>query len=328
MRLIFFGSGEFGLPSFEHLARRHEVVGVVTQPDRPAGRKRQLTATPVAAWAEARGTAVWRIEDVNANDVVNRIAQLQADAAVVIAFGQKLSDALIAAAGRLVVNLHASLLPRFRGAAPINHAMLAGDARTGVSVISLASRMDAGLIYAQSSTEIVPTETAGELHDRLAQLGPAVLDSVLTQFERGGLAGQAQDESRATRAPKLSRADAVVDFAASADQVARRIRGLSPWPGVTAAWHPAESAESAGGGSPVQLKLLRAVAVNTQAAEKMAAGRVVRVGDELWVAAGAGVVRVLELQPPGKRPMSADAFCRGHAIAVGDRFASMAEADG
>ncbi len=321
MRLVFFGSGEFGLPSFAHLARGHEVAAVVSQPDRPAGRRRQLTPTPVAAWAQTQGIDPHRVEDVNTDPFVDGIAALRADAAVVIAFGQKLSDRLIGGAGRLVVNLHASLLPRFRGAAPINHAILAGDAQTGVSVISLASRMDAGLIYAQAQTPIGPAETAGELHDRLALLGPAVLEQVLADFAAGHLVGRPQDESRATRAPKLSRADGGVDFTRPAAEVAARIRGLSPWPGVTVQWrsedHPCP---------PVALKLLRAVAgpaSGRTGPDAPAPGMVMDIGDGLRVAAGDGTVDILELQPPGKRPMAADAFCRGHGMRVGDRLSSV-----
>jgi methionyl-tRNA formyltransferase len=252
MRVIYFGSGEFGLPTFAHLASRHEVAAVVTQPDRPAGRKRKMTPTPVAAWAEDAGLQVFRCEDANDPAVVARIAALRARVAVVIAFGQKLSPALIDAAGELVVNLHASLLPRFRGAAPIQHAILAGERETGVSVISLAARMDAGLIYAQAATPISPTETAGELHDRLALLGPDVVDQVLRDFEAGQLRGRSQDETHVSRAGKLSRADAAIDFAQPADLVCRQIRAMSPWPGVAARWRPNRPLEpgESGGGAP------------------------------------------------------------------------------
>jgi methionyl-tRNA formyltransferase len=320
MRLIFFGSGAFGLPTFEHLAARHEVAMVVTQPDRPAGRKRRMTSTPVAAWAEARGLPVLRCEDANDPAVVARLAALSPRASVVIAFGQKLGEPLIAAAGELVVNLHASLLPKFRGAAPINHAILAGERETGVSVISLASRMDAGLIYARVATPIEATESAGELHDRLALLGPDAVEQVLTDFEAGRLHGQKQDETRVTRAPKLSRVDDHVDFSQSAEQVCRRILGLNPWPGVTVHW-----LDASGRREPVTLKLLRAQpgAAGAQAgspAGVVSAGVVVESGDRLLLAAGQGLVEILELQPQGRRAMSAAAFCQGHGVRAGDRF--------
>ena len=212
MRLILLGSGAFGLPTFKHLHAHHDVCAVISQPDRPAGRKRQLTATPVAQWAADVGLPTFKPDDANAPQTVAQLAAYKADAAVVIAFGQKLSPLLIDALGRLVVNLHASLLPKYRGAAPINWAMIHGEQATGVSVISLAQKMDAGLIYATAQTPIDPLETAGELHDRLAALGPAVVSDVLRAFADGSLRGVPQDERLATRAPKLSKADGHVDF--------------------------------------------------------------------------------------------------------------------
>ncbi len=317
MRLIFFGSGEFGLPTFEHLASRHEIAAVVTQPDRPAGRRRRLTPTPVAAWADAAGFPVIRCGNVNEDALVARIAALRAKASVVIAFGQKLGQPLIAAAGEPVVNLHASLLPKYRGAAPINHAILAGERETGVSVISLASRMDAGLIYAQAATPIGPTETAGELHDRLALLGPAVVEKVLADCLAGRLRGVPQDDTQATRAPRLSRADDRIDFTLPAEQVCRRILGLSPWPGVTVQW-----VDPSGRRGPVTLKLLRARAAPPHtAAPGGPAGVVIEADERLVLGAGGGAVEILEVQPEGGRPMSAAAFRQGHRIQPGDRFA-------
>ncbi len=205
MRLIFLGSGEFGLPTLRRLHEHHAIAAVVSQPDRPAGRRRQDTPTPIAAWAQTTGITVLKPMDVNAPDVVSQLTALKPDAAVVIAFGQKLGDPLIAGLGGLAVNLHASLLPKLRGAAPINWAILNGERETGVTIISLAQRMDAGLIYAQQATPIDPRETAGELHDRLAQLGPSLIESVLAQWKEGKLAGRAQDEAHATRGPNSPR---------------------------------------------------------------------------------------------------------------------------
>ena len=172
MRLILLGSGEFGLPTFESLAADHDIALVISQPDRPAGRTRQLTPMPVAAWAAEAGLSVATTDNVNTADFTDRVRALNADAAVVIAFGQKLSPAFIDALGSLTVNLHSSLLPKFRGAAPINRAMMAGETTTGITVIALAQKMDAGEIFGRATTDISPTETAGELHDRLAAMGP------------------------------------------------------------------------------------------------------------------------------------------------------------
>lgn len=312
MRIIYFGSGEFGLPTLRWLVGTHEVVQVVTQPDRPAGRHRHLTATPIGAWAAEHSLPVLKAEDVNQPEVVEAARALNADAAVVIAFGQKLSEALIEAAGRLVVNLHASLLPRYRGAAPINHAMLNCERETGVSVISLAQRMDAGMIYAQASLAIDPRETAGELHDRLAELGPGVMERVLRDFQAGTLVGQKQDESQATRAPKLSKADGWVDFSATAEQVRCRIHGLTPWPGVRVLWRSKATGRE-------QELLLRRVADEPNFAAFAPPGTVL---EGLRIATGNGAIQLLEVQPPGKPTMAATDFARGHAITPGDQFIS------
>ena len=236
MRLIFLGSGEFGLPVLGDLRSRHELVGVMTQPDRPAGRRRQMTPTAVAQWATERGITVWKVEDVNEPSIVERVTSMGVDGGVVIAFGQKLGEALIESLGGLAVNLHASLLPKYRGAAPISWAMIRGERETGLSVIGLAQRMDAGLVYGQVGTSIDPLETAGELHDRLSQMGPGLIEQVLSRFESGQLTGEAQDGAFVSKAPKLSKADGYVDFDADAEEVRCRVHGLTPWPGARVTW--------------------------------------------------------------------------------------------
>ena len=222
MRLLFLGSGEFGLPTLQSLSEKHTLAAVISQPDKPAGRKRVLTPTPIAQWALDHNTKLLRYDNINTPEAIAEVAALQADAAIIIAFGQKLSPPLIDALGKLAVNLHSSLLPRFRGAAPINAAILAGDSETGACVISLAQKMDAGLIYASAKTPIDPLETAGELHDRLSQFGPALIDKVLADFTAGTLHGQTQDETKATRAPKLSKDDSWIDVATTAEEIRRR----------------------------------------------------------------------------------------------------------
>ncbi|MBL8757990.1 MAG: methionyl-tRNA formyltransferase, partial [Phycisphaerae bacterium] len=249
MRIVFFGSGEFGLPTLAALARGHEVTGVVSQPDRPAGRGGALTPTPIATWAKVNlpGVPLVRSERVSAGEDLARVRALPADAWVVIAFGQKLSAGLLE--GKRAVNLHASLLPRWRGAAPINAAVMAGDAETGNSVITLAERMDAGLVLAQSRRAIEPSVTAGELHDLLSADGPALVLGVLADLGGAIARGAVQDESRATRAPKLSRADAWVDWGRPAREVRARIHGLTPWPGVSVTIGGAGGVGAAGGGA-------------------------------------------------------------------------------
>ena len=237
MRLVLFGAGAFGLPTFEKLHAEHEVLAVFTQPSRPAGRKRVVTPTPVGAWANEQGLPCFEVADANDPAVVAQVAELSPDASVVIAFGQKLSPELIAAMGELAVNLHSSLLPKYRGAAPIHWAVINGDAETGVSVIGLAQRMDAGAMYAQLTTPIDSMETSGELHDRLAaDLGPDAVAGVLDDLAAGSLTPMEQDHAAATRARKFTKADGTVAFDQPAAAVRARVHGLNPWPGCRVTW--------------------------------------------------------------------------------------------
>lgn len=302
MRLAFFGSGAFGLPTLQALGARHELAMVVSQPDRPAGRGGKLTPTPIAAWAaeHAPGAPLLRPERINQAGVVGSIRDCRAEAWVVIAFGQKLGRALLA--DRFAINLHASLLPRWRGAAPINAAILAGDAVTGNSVITLAERMDTGLVLAQTTRDIKPDLTAGQLHDLLASDGPEVVLRVLEAFAAGTTQGAQQEESLVTLAPKLSRADAWVDFALPADHCRRRINGLSPWPGVQARI------------GERTVKLLRVTPEGTGL--RAAPGTLVEPGEGL-VACGEGLLRLLEVQPAGGKPMRWADFARGQSLQPG-----------
>ena len=233
MDLVYFGSGAFGLPTLKTLVESHQVRAIVTQPDRPAGRGKALTPTPIGQWAveSAPDVPLLKPKDVNADEVVARVRAFEAEAWVVIAFGQKLSAALLE--GVFSMNLHASLLPRWRGAAPINWAIIAGDDETGNSVITLAHLMDAGLVLGQSRREITGRETAGEMHDALAADGPALVEEVLEAKSAGMLMPVEQDERKVTLAPKLSSADRWVDVAQPAAACQRRIHGLTPWPGVS-----------------------------------------------------------------------------------------------
>lgn len=313
MRVVFFGSGEFGLPTLRVLHEAHDVALVVSQPDRPAGRHRQLTPTPVAQWAAGHQLPLITPARVNAPEVVEQIKAAAADVNVVVAFGQKIGDALIASPrlGRTAtVNLHASLLPAYRGAAPINWAMLKGETVTGNTVFSLVDRMDAGDVLGMQSTPVDPLETAGELHDRLAEMGaPLVLD-VLDQLKSGTARPQPQDELKATLAPKLSRADGVVDFTTSALHVAHRVHALTPWPGVTAWW-------SAAPGGQRKALLLRRVRPLTDRLHNAEPGTMLEDG---LVATGDGAVQLLEVQPPGKRTMKWEEFRRGADVPIGAMF--------
>lgn len=307
----FLGAGAFGLPSLEALRARFDVPFVVSQLDRPAGRGRSSTPTPISqALIDRPGPALLRTMSINTPQIEEAIAAFKPDALVVIAFGQKIGPRLLA--DTFAVNLHASLLPRWRGAAPINRAMIAGDERTGVSVISLAERMDAGEVHALRATEIDPGETAGELHDRLATLGVEPLLEVVERYCRGGvIESTPQDETLVTAAPKLSREEGTVDFQQPAAAVRARIHGLSPWPGC----------DVLAGGKRLRLKRAGSEACSSDAA----AGTLLGGG---LVVCGEGGVRLLEVQPPGKATMTWDAFQHGRAIELGTVFTPIEAASG
>lgn len=331
MKLLYLGSGEFGLPTLRQLHEQHELVAVVTQPDRPAGRKRRLTPTPIAQWAQQQGVTVFKSDDVNTADFISRIAALQVDAGIVIAFGQKLSPQLIAGMGRLAVNLHASLLPKYRGAAPINWAMIQGETVTGVSVIGLAQKMDAGEIYATASLDIDPRETAGELHDRLAQLGPQVVCKVLDDLAGNRLRPLPQKDEKATRAPKLTKADGTVDFDMPAAAVRCRIHGLTPWPGCRVNWFCQQTGKS-------DVLILRRAAVLDsvpgfihrwfEAHGQPQPGTVlpqniIACGNDITCENPHAFLRLLEVQGPGTTVMTSDAFSLGHHLGPGDRLTTI-----
>jgi methionyl-tRNA formyltransferase len=306
MRLVYFGSGVFGLPTLHRLVDAHEVLLVVTQPDRPAGRKQRLTPTPIAQFAADRGIPTIKPESPNEPGVIEDIRGRGAEAFIVIAYAHKLGPDLIG--DTFALNLHASLLPKYRGAAPINWAMINGERQTGLSIITLAQTMDAGSILAQRITEIDPMETAGELHDRLAEMGPDLVLETLDRHRAGTLDPQPQDDSAATRAPRLSKADGTVSFDQPAEAVRCRVHGLTPWPGCTVMLDDAP------------LRLLRVEEVPAEGPLPGAAG-VVR--EDLTVACNPGAVRLLSVQPPGGKSMTFQAYCNGHQVSPGAKVRFM-----
>jgi methionyl-tRNA formyltransferase len=302
MRLVFFGSGAFGLPTLERLLVEHDVELVVTQPDRPARRGRALTPTPIGARAAEARLPVITPERVNEPEAIARIRTVGADAWVVIAYGHKLGPTLLE--GVFAINLHASLLPKYRGAAPINWAMIEGETETGVSVITLAHAMDAGDVLARRAAPIDPMETAGELHDRLADIGVGAVLDTLERHAAGTLEAEPQAKDAVSLAPKLRKADGVVSFDQPAARVRCRVHGLTPWPGCTVTI------------GDERLKLLRVEEVEAPPD----AGPPGTVHDDATVACAPGAVRLLAVQPPGGRSMSFAAYCRGRAVPAGARI--------
>lgn len=307
LRIIFAGSGEFGLPTLRSLLEEQEqIVMVVSQPDRPAGRGRKLTPTPVGRFALERGLPLLRTEDINTETLP------PADLMLVIAFGQKIAPQIVRHPRLGSINLHASLLPKYRGAAPINWAILDGQTVTGNSVIRLAQKMDAGDILGQAQMPIGPVETAGELHDRLAVAGARLVREVLQQLASGRATETPQDESQASSAPKLTREASRIDWGRGAKQIACQIRGLYPWPGCRVRVVDRQGQDRG------RLTLVRA-----------------RVGGEATrppgfiepggrICAGDGrTVEILEVQPEGRCAMSIAAYRNGHPWEDGMRLESL-----
>ncbi|MEI7836113.1 MAG: methionyl-tRNA formyltransferase [Planctomycetota bacterium] len=312
MRIVFCGSGGFAVPSLRALAgSRHEVPYVVTQPARPAGRGGKVRPTPVAVAAGELGLTLVECLNINEPQMVETIRSHKPDVIYVADFGQMVRVGARQAAGIGAFNLHGSVLPELRGAAPVNWAIIRRHRQTGVSFFSLVDRMDAGEVYATAHTPVGCDETAEELHDRLADMGAQMGLKVLDELEAGTARGIAQDESKATMAPKLTKEDGRLDFTVSADALAGRINGTCPWPGGQATL-----ASKDGRVTPVTIA--RAMAQSGGAG--LSPGE---LDPEMMVAAGIGRVQVLEIQPAGKKRMPWKAFLNGHRLAPGDRFVSV-----
>jgi methionyl-tRNA formyltransferase len=300
-RLVFAGSSDFAVPSLEALAEGGwELAAVLTQPDRPAGRRRRLTPTPVAARARELGIPVQAPATLRAPAAVEALGSLRPEVLVVVDYGLILPPAVLALPPAGCINGHASLLPRWRGAAPIQHAILAGDTATGVSIMLMDKGLDTGPVYKMQSLPIGESETGGELRARLAQLCASLLRETLPAIVAGEMAAEPQDESRATYAGKLDPAMAELDWANPAGDLARRIRAFSPRPGAWTPWRGE------------RLKLHRAIPL---AERQGSPGQVWRAGPAgVDVAAGEGSVRVLELQAPGGRVLGARDFLNSRAM--------------
>jgi methionyl-tRNA formyltransferase len=312
MRVVMIGTGDFATPTFRALlGSRHEVAGLVTNPDRPSGRERE-TVRPIKQLAVERGVPVFQPESINTPEGAAGVRALRPELLVVADYGQILSAEVLDAAPHGGINVHGSLLPKYRGAAPIAWAIYHGEPRTGVTIIRMSTRMDAGDILAQEGLDILPGETAGELEARLAPLGARLALAVIDQIEAGTARGVKQDPAQVTKAPKLTKEHGLIDWARTAEQVCNQVRAMQPWPTAYTFWHRP-------GKPPVRLIVVKAVALPGAGAGDQPPGTVVS-GDELVVAAGEGLVKLVSVQPAGRRPMSAEEFLRGHRVTAGDRF--------
>ncbi len=309
LRIIYFGTPEFAVPTLRGLLDAGEsVVALVSQPDRPKGRGHQLQPTPTKLVAAEHGVPVWQPERLRDPAFLDLVRSVAPDLGVVAAYGRLLPDELLQIPRLGMINVHASLLPRWRGAAPVHRAVIAGDAETGVTIMRVVKELDAGAMFATVTREIEPDETSVDVERGLAASGAALLLEVVHQIAGGTAVETAQDASQATYAAKITKEEGRVDWSLPAERLHNLVRGLQPWPLVSGRINETRV-------------LLHRTALST-AVTPDKPGTIVRAeGDRLEIAAGDGrVLRVLTLQPEGKRAMSAREFLSGRAVVPGARI--------
>ena len=304
------GTPRFALPSLQILIDRKEtVIGVVTQPDRPAGRGQQVVMPPVKELAASQGIAVYQPRKVREEQFIEQARTLTPDLIVVVAFGQILPRALLDIPPMGCVNVHASLLPAYRGAAPINRALINGETVTGVTIMLLDEGMDTGDILLQQAVAILPGDTTATLHDRLAESGAALLGEALDERAGNGWTRIVQVHARATYAPILKKEDGLIQWSKSAREIHNQVRGMNPWPGSFTFFRGK------------LLKIYHAGVLEKNAAA--APGKITAVSDQgVEVAAGSGVLLIQQLQLEGKKKMPAGEFIKGQGIKAGEEFVS------
>ncbi len=315
MRIIIMGTGPFAVPMLKAiLAAGHDVLVVVTRPTRPARGRKQPPPNPMRDAAEFAGVEVWAPESINAPESVERLQALEADLMVVCDYGQILSREALATAPLGGINLHGSLLPKYRGAAPVQWAVMNGETTTGITVIHMTPRLDGGPLLVQLETPIEPHETAATLEPRLAQLGaPAVLQAIdmLVDWDGESVLGDLQDPEQVTKAPRLTKKHGAIDWTRSATEIVNIHRGVQPWPGSFTVWDRGQQP-------------LRLIVSDMQVYQTDQLGEpgevIVSEGETLVVACGQGSIQLLKVQPAGKRLMSAEEFLRGYQLAPGVRF--------
>jgi methionyl-tRNA formyltransferase len=320
MKLIFMGTPEFAVPSLKRLlADGHTVAAVFTQPDKPAGRGKHLHTPPIKRLALEHGIAVYQPAKIKTNEDVRAVFEsLQPDACIVAAYGKILPEWLLQIPRWGCINVHASLLPRYRGAAPINWAIAGGERQTGVTIMQMDAGMDTGPMLARSSIAIGDTETAPELSTRLAELGAALLSETLPKIERGEITAEPQNNDEATYAPMLKREDGLLDWQWTATEISNRVRAFQPWPGIYTML----------GGARLHIWRARQEAADSSAAASNqtadAPGTILRIDKAgLVVSCAAGTTLCIEeCQIEGKRRVAAREFANGMRLKIGDRIGS------
>jgi methionyl-tRNA formyltransferase len=321
MQVIMMGTGPFAVPTFRALLRtRHAVPLLVTRPIRTHRGKSVEPVSPIREIGLEHGVAIFDPEDVNSPDSQAELARLGADLMVVCDYGQILSPAALATARLGGINLHASLLPTYRGAAPINWAIYNGDTETGVTIIHMTPRIDAGPCIAQTRVAIGPDETAAELEPRLAEIGAGLVCESIDLLESGAAKAIPQDASSASKAPRLKKTDGAIDWSRAASAIRNQIRAMEPWPKTYTFWHRADG--------PAARLMLGPATVENIAASSTPGVVIEASGDRLVIAAGKDALRPASVQPSGKRLMPVAEFLRGYRVRVGDWFGPEDAADG
>ena len=310
--VVFMGSPEFAVPSLAALAEAgHNVVGVYSQPDRPAGRGRRLTPSAVKVWALVHGLKVLEPRTLRSPDVVAELREIAPDIVVVAAYGKILPEAILMVPCKGVLNVHPSMLPKYRGASPIAAAMLAGETATGVTIMLVDAEMDTGPLLAQRPSPVSRDDTADSLERRLATEGAALLVDTVSRWLRGEITPMPQDPAAATYSRKLTKEDGEIGWAASAEEISRKVRALNPWPGTYTMW------KGAG------LKVLRARDGGLLAPSPLEPGTVALVaGGEVAVGTGRGLLLLDQVQLAGRQQMTARKLVAGRHDFVGSRLPS------
>jgi methionyl-tRNA formyltransferase len=307
MRIVFMGTPDFAVPALQKLIETQQVVGVVTQPDRPAGRGRQPTPPPVKVAAKAAGIPVYQPKSLRSEEAAAPLREWQPEMIVVAAFGQILKPHVLDLPPLGCINVHASLLPRWRGAAPIQYALLAGDTTTGVSLMRMEVGLDTGPVYVQEAIPIAAEETAASLHDKLAQLGADMVGEHLAGIATGTLTATPQNEAESTYATLISKEDGRLDWGQTSEELERRIRAMTPWPGAFTFWQGQS------------LKVIRARVMDGRLPAGDP-GEVVAVGDVPVVLTQNGGLALQEIQLAGKRAMTIADFLRGRSELMGSKL--------
>ncbi len=309
MRTVFFGTPELAVPCLEAVAARHEVAAVVCQPDKPRGRGKKLAPPPVKVWARAHGLAVHQPAKLNDGAFEAWLREQRPELCTIAAYGRLLKQPILDVPPHGFINMHPSLLPRWRGPSPIQSAVLAGDSVTGVTIMKLTLDMDAGPIIRQEKTGIGENETAAELAGRLAPQGARVLAQAVDEIAGGSANYTPQDDAEAVYCRMLKKEDGFIDWSKPAHMLHNQVRGCQPWPVAQCVWHG------------TVCRIHRSAVLDKPATASP--GTVTLVAkDRIGVATGAGQLTILEFQAPGKNVMSMEAFLRGHTIERGERFES------